>query len=76
MTIYTFAEIAEFARTVEPSQKLGSINYCRMVVQLAEAMDRLEHNTAAALARISPHWAPQVPTEDWLRQLRAPKEGE
>jgi hypothetical protein len=50
----TFKEIAQYVRRVEPSQPLGAINYCDMIAELAEAMDRLEYNTARELAERVP----------------------
>lgn len=38
----TFDEIAKYVRAVEPTQKLGSINYCGMIAELAEAMAEFE----------------------------------
>ena len=45
----TFAQVAHEARAIAPSQSLGSIDYCRMIARLAEALDRFEHNVAQAL---------------------------
>lgn len=55
MTYYTFAETAKYARTVKPSQRPGSIDYCTMIAELAEALDRFEYNTAVQLAAMARH---------------------
>ena len=72
-TSYTFAQIAEFARTVEPSQTPGTINYCGMIAELAEALDRFEHNVAAALVTTdgNPYLAEnRAQLAQWLDRLR------
>lgn len=61
----TFAEIAAYVRRVEPSQKLGSINYCQMIAELAEALDRLEYNTAVQLALNGKH----ITDDQWVTVL-------
>jgi hypothetical protein len=75
----TFKEMAETARIVEPSQKLGTINYCRMIAELAEAMNRLELNLAFQLAHLNVPASVQLTQEmhetitaTWLGHLRAP----
>jgi hypothetical protein len=72
-----FKEIAETARVVEPSQNLGSINYCNMIAELAEAMDRLEYNLAFQLAFFNArapvtHEVGDMLIQGWLINLRAP----
>lgn len=49
----SFKEMAEEARLIATSQAMGSIDYARMIARLAEAMDRLEHNTAQMLSDLS-----------------------
>ena len=73
----TFAEIAAYVRKVEPTQRLGAINYCAMIAELAEALVVLEYNTAAQLAAKGVH--PDVQTEtmqlliqNFLVLLRSP----
>lgn len=79
----TFKEIAHEARIIAESQSYGSIDYARMIARLAEAMDRLEYNTAYWLAsdhltqgelgRDPEHYKAALPEliEAWLLTLRS-----
>lgn len=72
----TFQEIAEYARTVEPSQRLGGINYCDMIAELAEAMHRLEYNLAVQMAHLNlrvpiDQLMREAIVDGWLNNLRA-----
>lgn len=68
-----FAEIVKMARINEPTQRPGWINYCcTMIAELAEAMERLEYNTAVALARVSVRAGMTRSADYWLGELRTP----
>jgi hypothetical protein len=56
--VSTFAEIAQEARLVATSQRPGSIDYARMIVRLAEALDRFEFNVATLLTACEPRHSP------------------
>jgi hypothetical protein len=73
----TFKEMAETARIVEPSQRLGSINYCHMIAELAEGLHRLEYNLANQLVSLDTQVPPVskamrgIRINQWLEALRA-----
>jgi hypothetical protein len=55
----SFKEIAEMARINEPTQKLGSINYCMLIAELAEELDRRQVNKDK-LRKLRAHYAQLV----------------